>query len=372
MRFVNAEKLKVGMRLAKPIYNKNGVMLYERNSKLSAQGIVSIRNFGLIGVYILEPAEPVPPMSEEDVEFERFQAMAVFTIREILDDVKKQHEPERLYQFANQIIKNYGTLNHKINFIQSIRSLEDNVYKHSINTAILSALIAKRCNLEFKRQLDVVVASILFEVGTLMLPISLRTKPLVDITEEDIQKINTYYVATYQLFRHADYLDAGVKSILTGILYDLHNVGNAQEERYGEEEIQILRTAAVFDEMTAMNLAQEPMSDIAAIRILQDPVEEYDQKIVSALLDSINILEPGVCVEFTNGDRGLVIVAGAMNVLEPHVLSFHDNQIYNLADQAVQEKMQIKDIMKTMDNRHVVDMACLEEYRGKVIHMGQK
>ena len=30
MIFVPAEKLKKGMRLAKPIYNKQGVMLYER------------------------------------------------------------------------------------------------------------------------------------------------------------------------------------------------------------------------------------------------------------------------------------------------------------------------------------------------------
>ena len=61
MLFVRTEELKPGMRLAKPIYNKNGVLLYERNSKLTIPGINSVRNFGLIGIYILEPAEPVPP-----------------------------------------------------------------------------------------------------------------------------------------------------------------------------------------------------------------------------------------------------------------------------------------------------------------------
>ena len=32
MKFVRTEDLKAGMRLAKPIYNKKGVLLYERNS----------------------------------------------------------------------------------------------------------------------------------------------------------------------------------------------------------------------------------------------------------------------------------------------------------------------------------------------------
>ena len=42
MIFVKADELKKGMRLAKPIYNKNGVMLYERDSRLTEQGIISM------------------------------------------------------------------------------------------------------------------------------------------------------------------------------------------------------------------------------------------------------------------------------------------------------------------------------------------
>ena len=84
MLFVKTNKLKQGMRLARPIYNKDGVLLYERNSKLTAQGIQSIKAFNLIGLFILEPAEPVPPMTQEDILFERFQTMTVFSLREEL------------------------------------------------------------------------------------------------------------------------------------------------------------------------------------------------------------------------------------------------------------------------------------------------
>lgn len=73
MQFVKTSDLKPGMRLAKPIYNKMGVLLYERDTKLTIQGINSIENFGLIGIFILEPAEPLPPLSKEDLEFEQFQ-----------------------------------------------------------------------------------------------------------------------------------------------------------------------------------------------------------------------------------------------------------------------------------------------------------
>jgi len=60
MQFIRSEELRPGLRIAKPIYNKDGVLLYERNSRLTIPAINSIRNFDLIGIYILEPAEPVP------------------------------------------------------------------------------------------------------------------------------------------------------------------------------------------------------------------------------------------------------------------------------------------------------------------------
>lgn len=374
MIFVKSDELKTGMRIAKPIYNRSGVMLYERDSKLTAQGITSIQNFGLIGVYVLEPAEPLPPMTAEDIEFERFQAMAVFTIKEILDAVGRQKEPEQLYQFSNQIIKNYGSLYHKINFIQNLRSAEDHVYKHSLNTAILCALMSKRMNLEFKRQLDVVVAAILHDIGTLLIPIGLRRKPVAERTEEEEKRVNTYYVAAYQMFSRDSSMDPGVLQIVTRALKSIYHVGGKSEENTAKQstEVEILRTAALFDQMTAMNYNEEPTSDVAAIRFLLDESNGYMPETVQALINSINILEPGVCVELTTGDRGLVIAAGAMNVLEPFVLSFRDNQIYNLGDASVAAEIQIKDIMRTMDNRHVMDPDMLERYSGDKVHIGER
>ena len=82
MIFVKQSDLKEGMRLAKPIYDKKGVLLYERDSKLTRQGIESVRNFNIIGLYILEPAEPLPPLSEEDIMFEKFQMVSTFAIQE--------------------------------------------------------------------------------------------------------------------------------------------------------------------------------------------------------------------------------------------------------------------------------------------------
>lgn len=372
MLFVKADELKTRMRLAKPIYNKNGVMLYERNSRLTSQGIVSIQNFGLIGVYILEPAEPVPPMTEDDIEFERFQAMSIFSIKEILDMVAAQKEPEKLYPFANSVIKNYGGLHHKINFVQNLRSAEDYAYKHALNTSILCALISKKLNLDFKRQLDVVVAGILHDIGSLLVPTQLRKKAKSELSEEEQTQINTYRYAGYQILNKDYGLDPSVKRIATIVCKELYSIDEEESVNISIEEVEILKVAAVYDDMTAMKYGEEPLSEIKALRYLLDEKNGFDQRVVQGLIDSINILQPGVCVELTNGDRGLVIAEGPMNILQPFILSFKDNQVLNLGDKSVSDNISIKDIQRTMDNRHVVDNHLLADYKGQTVHIGMR
>lgn len=374
MLFVKTDDLKTGMRLARPIYNKNGVLLYDRNSKLTSQGIVSIQNFGLIGIYTLEPAEPVPPMSEDDITFERFQAMSVFAIKEILDLIADQKEAKEVYPFANQVIKNYGMLHHKINFVQNIRSAEDYCYKHSLNTAILCALITGRLHMEFKQQLDVVVAGILHDIGNLFIPLNIRKKKKDELTEEDRKKITTCYYASYQLLNKDYSLDPNVKRTVTLGIRDIYQLPEEEDSEETKKilEVEILKVAECFDRMTAMKFGEEPLSEIAAIRYLLDEGNGYDQEVVNALIESIHILSPGVCLELSNGEKGLVLVENPLNILQPYVLSFKDNQVINLGDEEEAGDLYVVDIMKTMDNRHIINKSLLEEYAGEPIRKGQK
>ena len=133
MQFVKTADLKPGMRLAKPIYNKMGVLLYERDTLLTMQGINSIENFGLIGIFILEPAEPVPPLSREDLEFEQFQTIYFFKLKE---DAKDQ--VDSLTNEKQGLESDLSRLNGQLNTITSdMNQLEQQAAQKEdeINTA---------------------------------------------------------------------------------------------------------------------------------------------------------------------------------------------------------------------------------------------
>ena len=358
MLFVKVDELKPGMRLGKPIYNKNGVLLYDRDTKLTMQAIYGIKNFRLLGLYILEPAEPVPPMSE-DINFERFQTMAVFSIREDLDLIDSGKKDKGLDWLCSLIIKNYGDLNHKINFVQNLRSSEDYIYKHVLNVAILSAIIAGQMGFPVGRINLLVKSAILHDIGALKLQQLLDAEDLDDGTKEVVKK-NTQET----LARYGD-LDEEVPRLITQMQELYTSESDAEIPAALKESVNanILYVADAYDRMTAMKSFEEPTSEVKAVRELLADEERYNKKIVNALIHGISILYPGVCVELTNGEKGLVVTENEDNIFEPIVLDFRNNNLYDLSDPSVKQTVEIADVMKTMDNRIKLDKNLLEEYQ---------
>ncbi|MBR1443203.1 MAG: phosphohydrolase, partial [Firmicutes bacterium] len=317
MQFVKVDDLKPGMRLARPIYNKNGVLLYERDTKIPIQGIYSIKNFGLLGLYILEPAEPLPPMSEEDVEFERFQTMSIFTLRDELKLIINKKEPKNLGKLVDTILRNYGSKRNKINFLQNLRSQEDYVYKYSLNVGILCALMSSKMKMGIKDQMDLINAAVLHAVGRMLLPEALSMK-FDDYTEEEEKIVDKCNRDAYDLLK----VSSEVKQIIMQANRRYEDISVLKLTKAAK----ILQVAIAYDVMTAMKVETEPTSEISAIRTLIIESKKYDRDCVDALIASINIISPGVSVELSNGEKGLVIRENEKDILEPMVLGFSNNK----------------------------------------------
>ncbi|MBQ3787149.1 MAG: HD domain-containing protein [Lachnospiraceae bacterium] len=361
MLFVKNDDLKVGMRLAKPIYNKKGVLLYDRNSKLTQQGIDSVQNFGLIGLFILEPAEPIPPMSEEDMEFERFQTVAVFQIMDELEYMVYMKKPSKMSVIVADIIKHYGRLNKKINFVQNLRSKDDHVYKHSLNVGMLCAMMTHVLNLRLEEQNEIVTAGVVHDIGKLTAPKKLKEKGMALSREERIE-MDRYEKAGAAIVENAFNSHPNIKRTMVHTNKLLEEFRKGVLPAGGTGKIimgaRVLMVAETFDTMTAMNDYREPSSEIGALKFLMANPGIFDPKVVAALVKSINFLTNGCTIELSNGEKGLVIAANDDDVLKPMVLQFSDNSIIDLARNG--KGIEITDVMKTMDNRCVIDKEALK------------
>lgn len=356
MKFVETADLKKGMRLARPIYNKSGVLLFERDSKLTAQTIESVKNFGLLGVYILEPAEPLPPMSEDDLEFERFQIVTVSSIQDELEKILETNRKNRIDSITATILRNYGHLDGKVNFYQNLRSRDDYVCRHALNTAMLCAMITHVMNVKVDEQLQTVQAAILHDIGKLQLP-----KEVLFGRDEDGNLKERIYMSQYgglEVLDSALVDGAGIKRICAHALrlqHEFDSTGAIETNTKVPIGAKILVVANRYDEMTAMNLQGKSESEVKALQEFSDHPDLYSEKVVSALIRCINILFPGVSVELSTGEKALILSENPDDILKPVVLTFGDNTILDLSAKENKD-IQIVDIMKTLDNRYIMNL----------------
>lgn len=365
MQFVKTSDLKPGMRLAKPIYNKMGVLLYERNTKLTLQGINSVENFGLIGIYILEPAEPVPPITQDELEFEQFQTVYMFKLKDIMDKLQKDSTPASIQDITENIYSHYGTLDRKLHFTQNLRSSADFVYKHSLSVAILTAMITNALHFDKEQSLSLISAALLYDFGYLYVPHTILGKG-EDLEEKDLEVIQFNREKGSDLIR-LHLLDLGLSNLSFEIIQRLifqqkQDANTAKLHPELKTYLEIIRVASKFDQMTAMNLERPPISELAGITYLLDHPEIYDAKIVNVLADCIHILPTGACLDLANGEKALVIQDNPYDFLHPMILSFSDNKPHDLSDPKEAEKYQILDIMKTMDNRIKLDEEARKQF----------
>lgn len=366
MLYAKISQLQPGMRLARPIYNRRGVLLYERNTVLTASGINSIENFGLWGIYILEPAEPVPPLSKEDIEFEQFQTVSMFQLKDDMALLMDGKAPRYLAALAQRIIRTFGALDHVINFSINLRSSSDYVYKHSLNTAILAAMMIQKLHYTYTEQYSIVVAALLHDIGLLLVPDEIQEKGAKLLSPDEHRLIKSYLEKGYQML-HPDYNDYHFQDQTLKIICQMvrldHNVKVPLDKKISLlNGTHVLHTASKFDDLTSMNLDSDPVSEISAVRYLRNHSNYYPTPFVSALTKCIHILPVGRCVDFSNGLKGIVVGENLRNFSQPEIILFSNNQRVDFRDIKYQKTFQIADIMRTMDTRIPADAETIKKY----------
>jgi len=363
MRFVKTDELKTGMRIGRPIYNRKGVLLFDRDSKINDSVIARIANFGLIGIFVLDPAEPVPPMTEEDIEFERFQTVNVYALADELAEIRVNKRAHKLESISGAIVSSYGHLNHKINFPQNIRSYEDFVIKHSLNVAMLTAMICHQMNVSIADLSDCMLAALIHDIGKTMVP----TNTLTGLREDEIERLlEASEGQGFNLLESVFPTNPQIKRICTQAnhIYLAKKYNTPLETMKVTIGAKILLVAEAFDIMTAISPAgtKEPLSTVETIRFLMENDDIYNRKVVEALVNSINILNPGTSVELSNGTQALVLSSNPRDFLRPMVLSFADNTIMDLSNKTLFGDIRIIDEVKSMDRRHSIDPKTLSMY----------
>ena len=111
-----------------------------------------------------------------------------------------------------------------------------------------------------------------------------------------------------------------------------------------------------------------------AMNSLRERKNEFNETIVTILAQCIHIVPVGASVDLNTGEKAVVLVENQKNYLQPVILRLRDNNIYDLSDPTVNRRLQIVDIMKTMDNRVEIDVNTIKQFKAdkRITEMTQR
>ena len=167
MRLVKIEDLKLGMRLASSVYNDKGVLLYERGTGLVQAALNTLINSDSYGVYVLDPTEPIPAITNAELEFEKQQAIQWPKLKKILESIKNGGPFSDVDPLVNEIVATQLRRKNAVGFFQTLRGPSDQLYKHSLNVGSLSCMIAHKMGFTPDEIYALTFAALIYDIGKL-------------------------------------------------------------------------------------------------------------------------------------------------------------------------------------------------------------
>ncbi len=371
MQYVRTENLVIGTKIARPVYNKDGVLWYNIGVKVDQTMIERMKKLNMYGTYVLDPAEPAPPITDAELDFDRFQSVQTYVVDEILSAVVKGHTPDhkKFEDLIDLIYHRYCFMTKSMTFNQCLRSENDFISKHSLNVTILTALLAGHMGVDNKEKKYLLEAALFHDIGKLLAPKEILHKQ-EKLSELELEKMHKAILNGFNMMTSDYAYPAGVRRYLLQLSRDLCN-RLPNYSHYDQELLpgtKIIMVADIYDTLTAIRPYKSPVSAYSALKIIRNEPAKYDEKTVDALTECIAILPSGSYVLLSNGEQAIVVRENPKRITRPVVLGLASNSLYDLSLKVVHDEIRIVDSIMTPDNRQQISKELVAKYVEEAKH----
>jgi putative nucleotidyltransferase with HDIG domain len=336
MRRVKIAELKLGMIVARNIYDSDGRILLHTGVQLSDNYITRLNQMGIASVYIKDEFDEfnIPVV---DVVSEQTRVETIKIIKQNFELLENNHKidtrtiKKMVDYLIDELLANYNVLIS----LNDIRSFDDYTFAHSVNVCILSIMTGMSLLLNDLKLKELGVGALLHDIGKTKIDKAILNKA-GDLTKEEFAEIKRHTQYGFEILRAYDEFPL----LAAHVAYQHHERwdGNGYPRQLAGENIQayarIVATADVYDALLADRPYRPSYSINQAITILKNMAGIYlDARCVTALIANIAVYPVGSLIKLNTGEIGIVMDNNKEFPTRPVVRIIIDNTRHSLVRQ---------------------------------------
>lgn len=349
-KYVRTRQLKPGMKIDHAVVDRLGRNLVARGSVLDDYIIDSLIKLGVMSVYIqdgeYEPEEeqpPISPVAQKNIEKLRTDDRSKVTLSDsvrkrvaegiqyIYNNVESTELSAATDSIADDLLSSIESNNAIAIDINALKTSDEYTFKHSVDVATISMIVAKKQGLSKSQIREIGVAGLLHDVGKTKVPLEILNKPgRLDDNEFHIMKQHPVY--GYELVKDRKEFSPAVS---LGVLQH-HEKTNGCGYPLGvvADKIcpyaKILAVADIYDALVTERPYKAAYSQRDAVEMIMSMTTELDMTAMRSFLESMILYPVDTIVELSNGESAKVVKNNPYYILRPVVVGLTSGTVYDL------------------------------------------
>ncbi len=342
------------MRIDQSIKDRLDRTLIARGTILDSYMIGSLQKLGVGGIYVSEGREdplpeakepPLPPEIQKTIDKTRCEDPSKIKLSESL---KQRVSTGMQYLYNNTSDDNFAStsaritndLNKAINDnaaiavdINALKTSDEYTFKHSVDVATMSMIIAKNMGYSQDDIYSIGVAGLLHDIGKSKVPLEILNKP-AKLNDEEFKVMKNHTVFGYEIIKEKENFS---QAIALAVLQH-HEKMNGRGYPLGVKAdkitdfAKILSVVDVYDALVTERPYKKALSQRTAIEMIMSMTEELDIKAMKVFFKTVILYPVDTAVELSNGEKAKVVKNNEGSVLRPTVVGIATGKVYNLAD----------------------------------------
>ncbi|MBQ6814458.1 MAG: HD-GYP domain-containing protein [Lachnospiraceae bacterium] len=349
---MRTRQLKPGMKIDQSVVDRLGRNLVTKGAILDEYVIESLQRLGVMSVYIqegeMDPEEEkinISPMAQEKIEklhtADRSKVTLSSSVRErvaqgiqyIYSTSDAKELANTTDSIANDLLDAIDSNNAIAIDIGELKTSDEYTFKHSVDVATISMVLAKQQGLSRKEIYDIGVAGLLHDVGKTKVPTSILNKPgRLDDNEFEVMKQHSVF--GYRMLKDQPEFN---KEICLAVLQHHEKInGRGYPLGANEEQItpyaKILSVADIYDALVTERPYKQAFSQRDAVEMIMSMTGELDMTAMKSFLESMILYPVGCIVDLSNGEKAKVVKNNPHYILRPVVVGLQTGNVYDLGE----------------------------------------